>query len=117
MFKKARKMEFKKLLKLDEIISDSFKNQIFIYKHSESCPLSARAKYYVEAIFTKNSNFAVYQVNVLSEKKMSTKISQVFEIKHESPQLLLIKNGKAEKVLNHYDISSDKIAQLLEKSE
>ena len=111
MFKKAGKMKFKRLLKLEKIISDSFKNQIFIYKHSESCPLSARTKYYVEAIFTKNSNFAVYQVNVKSEKKMSTEIARIFEIKHESPQLLLIKNGKVEKALNHYDISSDNLAE------
>ncbi len=114
MFKKARKMDFKKLVDLNKIISDSFKNQIFIYKHSVSCPLSARTKYYIEAIFMKNTDIAVYQVNVKSEKKMSTEISQVFEIKHESPQLLLLKNGKAEKVLNHYNISSENIEQLLD---
>jgi len=81
----------------------------FIFKHSTSCPISARAAEEVE-----NFEWAmpVHWVNVIEERPMSNWVAEASGVKHASPQLLAFKDGKVTKVLSHADINSDNLDKL-----
>lgn len=73
----------------------------YIFKHSTVCPVSAQALSEVRAGAGKTP---VYQVNVREQKELSRWIAEKFKVAHESPQLILIRDGKTAKVWNHWEI-------------
>lgn len=63
-----------------------------IFKHSTRCPTSSVAKNRLE----KNqapSNIDFYYLDLISYRSISNKIAEEFMVHHESPQILIIKNG------------------------
>ncbi len=78
----------------------------WIFKHSTTCPTSARA---AQEIGRAVTSLPVFQVNVREQRDLSNWIAETYGVEHESPQLLLIRGGKVEKVLNHYDISVEEM--------
>jgi bacillithiol system protein YtxJ len=78
----------------------------FVYKHSTTCGISARAAMEIE---TLESPIPVYWVNVREQRELSNWVTAEYGVRHESPQLLLIRDGKVEKVWNHGGIRRDQI--------
>ena len=46
-----------------------------------------------------------YILDLLSHREISNKIESIFSVKHESPQVLIIKEGKCIQYLSHQEIS------------
>ena len=46
-----------------------------------------------------------YLLDLLSHREISNKIESIFSVKHESPQVLIIKEGKCIQHLSHQDIN------------
>ena len=85
---------------------ENLPKDFYIFKHSTTCPTSARAAKEIERAST---SLPVFQVNVREQRELSAWVAETFGVEHQSPQLLLIRGGKAEKVWNHYDIDRDEI--------
>ena len=102
----------KQIENLADIITQSYQKPIFIYKHSSICPGSARAKESVDSFLQTYQNVDVFQITVQTDRALSNEVAKEFQIKHESPQLLFLKNGKVERVLNHYQISFSTIEKI-----
>ena len=45
-----------------------------------------------------------YFLDLISHRDVSTAIAQKFDVEHESPQVILIKNGKAVYSASHFEI-------------
>ena len=75
-----------------------------VFKHSSTCPISAAAHQEVEAYLTKH-NITIYKLVVQEQPALKLDIAQHFLIKHESPQVIIIHDGKVKKVLNHRNIT------------
>ncbi len=73
-----------------------------VYKHSTTCPVSSTAGHEVRALET---DLPVYWINVREQRDLSNWVAQTYGVSHESPQLILIRAGKAEKVWSHYEVS------------
>ena len=91
---------------------DSFKSasgEYYILKHSNACPISAKA--YMRVVKALEGNVflgkPVYLVVVQEQRELSNNIAEFFDIKHESPQLLKIENNKVVKASNHLDILNE----------
>ena len=54
-------------------------------------------------------NFKVYLLDLLSYREVSNAITDIFEVEHQSPQILLIKNGNCVFHQSHNAISTKKI--------
>jgi bacillithiol system protein YtxJ len=80
----------------------------FIFKHSTACPISAHALQEVESAETE---IPIYRVDVREQRELSNWIASVYSVEHESPQLILIREGKAAKVLNHGAIRRGEIRE------
>lgn len=93
---------------LNEIIEKSkFKPQV-IFKHSTRCSISSMAKGRLErSAAPENTDF--YFLDLITHRNISNKISKDFHVFHESPQVLLIKNGECVYDESHGSISMEEI--------
>ena len=96
-----------------EILIDNT-NYVVIFKHSPRCIISRIVFDRFEKDYKKiaeNLEFAL--VDVISQKKISAQISEIFNITHESPQLILIKNNNVLLSLSHDNILFSSVQKML----
>ncbi|MCD9615789.1 bacillithiol system redox-active protein YtxJ [Chryseobacterium gleum] len=95
---------------LARAIEDSFQKKIAIFKHSTSCFISKTVlKNFEKEVENSEQPVNVYYLDLLAHRPVSNKIATDFEIRHESPQLIVIENGKAINNASHQDISLSQI--------
>jgi len=73
-----------------------------VYKHSTTCGISATAAKEVRAMETE---LPIYWINVREQRDLSNWVAETYDVTHESPQLILVRNGKPEKVWSHYEVN------------
>ncbi len=85
-----------------------------IFKHSTRCTVSAMAKRAFERDWdTIPAQVNFYFLDLISHRNVSAYIAEIFQVHHESPQLLLIKDGECILDASHSDISADEVAELI----
>lgn len=102
---------------IQEILSKSSgtdQDAILIYKHSTRCSVSLMAKKMLESNWNLD-NVSAYYLDILQYRGISNKVSEVFGIRHESPQVLLIKNGKCVYHDSHMGVSAENVKKALLK--
>ncbi|RJP22076.1 MAG: bacillithiol system redox-active protein YtxJ [Candidatus Omnitrophota bacterium] len=95
-----------------ECVEASREKPVFIFKHSAICPISGAAKRAVDAFLQKNG-VMVYLIVVQQQRSLSHAVAEWFHIKHESPQVLCIRDEKITAVYNHYDITETNLEHAL----
>ena len=78
---------------LEDIKSKSADRPQLIFKHSTRCSTSAVVKGRLERA-EKPEAIDFYYLDLISFRPISNKIADIFQIDHESPQVLLIRNGE-----------------------
>lgn len=78
---------------------------IVIFKHSYRCIISRIVLKKFEFDYENFSNIKFYLINVVKNKKLSNELASGFNINHESPQLMVVKNGKLVHNSSHSSIS------------
>ncbi len=90
---------------LNEIIENSKNKTIVIFKHSTRCGISRGVlKQFESENNSKTKNIAFYYLDLLNFREISNAIATKFNIEHQSPQLIVLKNGKKIANASHYDI-------------
>jgi bacillithiol system protein YtxJ len=99
---------------LQKIKQLSEKQKIMIFKHSTSCAISATVIARMERNWKEGQTKGVlpYYLDLLSYRELSNQIAQHYGIRHESPQVLLIADGKCIYDASHYDISFDEVINM-----
>lgn len=95
---------YKRTDDMDAVLKASTGKQILVLKHSAICPISAGGKREVDRFLAENGSVEAYLVVVQQQRSVSRELAEKLGVKHETPQVLLIKDGKAEKVWNHWSI-------------
>jgi bacillithiol system protein YtxJ len=95
---------------LADIIEKSKHQPQLIFKHSTRCSISSMAKNRLERI-TPPENIDFYYLDLISYRELSTKIAEDFDVFHESPQVILIKNGECSYDESHSGINMDDIIE------
>ena len=81
------------LSQLNEIEEKSKTKTQVIFKHSTRCGISRMVmNQFVEA-YDVDANLDLYYLDLLSYRNVSNEVGYQFQVMHESPQLLVIKNG------------------------
>jgi len=116
--KKEELMESWKIInnesQLDEIKEFSEKKPIIIFKHSTRCGISAHAKHKLESAWNfKDSDLDFYYLDLITYRNISNKIAEMFDVFHQSPQIIIVKNKKAVSNFSHQSISIEKIRKNL----
>ncbi len=95
---------------LEQIINLSNEKPQVIFKHSTRCSISAVAWKRVQKNHEKTEvNF--YFLDLIAYRSLSNKIAEIFNVYHESPQVLVIKNGQCVFDESHLSISLDEILE------
>ena len=105
------------LISVEEIntIIEISKNQsILIFKHSTRCGISRMIIKQFESLFNEeNKQLKVYYLDLLNFREVSSKLSEVFQVIHQSPQLLVIKNGISVYNESHYEITKVNLSKYI----
>jgi len=96
------------IAQLDEIVEESASTPVVIFKHSTRCSISRMAlKNFEREYNLEESEVAPYFLDLLEHRDISNEIAQKFQVIHQSPQLLLIKNGKSVYDVSHSEIDAE----------
>jgi bacillithiol system protein YtxJ len=95
----------------DEIVRLSLQKPVLIFKHSNSCSISSDV---YQEVSTVSSD--IYLVVVQEARALSNEIALRLGIKHESPQMIILRNGEVVYHASHFDITSAKIESILSLS-
>lgn len=83
----------------------SFKKPVIFFKHSTSCSVSRMVLKQFEKEYNGGDIFSLQFVDLLNYREISNNIAERLQVQHESPQLILIKNGQVLYHASHSDIS------------
>jgi bacillithiol system protein YtxJ len=79
-----------------------------IFKHSTRCSISMMAKRRFELDWENlPKDMPLYFLDLIQHRDISGQVAQLFQVHHESPQLLLIKDGECILDQSHGGISVD----------
>lgn len=93
---------------LENAVQESFHNKVLIFKHSTRCHISKTVlRNFENEVKNSDKNILYYFLNLLAHRNLSDKIALDFNVEHQSPQLIVIENGKAVKNASHQHISLD----------
>ncbi len=96
---------------LDELIAASYQKPIALYKHSTRCSVSVMVKKSLEQQWRMSDDeLPIYYLDLLTYRPISNRIAELFAVQHQSPQLILIRNGKAVYHASHSEIDIDEMA-------
>lgn len=111
----AEMRELTTMEELEQILNESNSKPVFVFKHSHICPISMRAFDHYRA-FVENcdhNNFDFTLIMIRSHRDISNALAERVNVKHESPQGILIVNGKVVWDDSHMELTEDKFKQVV----
>jgi bacillithiol system protein YtxJ len=115
---KASWLELRTADQLDEIFRLSSPEEgragVVVFKHSTRCSISRMViRNLISEWDILPEKLPFYYLDLLQHRDLSAAIAVRFEVLHESPQLLLLMNGKCALNLTHGDVSVEEVKRFL----
>ncbi|WP_188050479.1 bacillithiol system redox-active protein YtxJ [Flavobacterium sp. GP15] len=104
-------IELTDLGQLNEIIALSNEKPVAIFKHSTRCSISRMALKQFENEFDSSDKVTLYFLDLIAHRDVSNEIASRFGVTHQSPQLILINQGKAVYHVSHSDIDAEALVK------
>ena len=83
-----------------------------IFKHSTRCSISSMAKRNFELNWDViPAETPLYFLDLINHRDLSALIAETFQVHHESPQVLVVKDGECILDSSHGEISADEVAE------
>ena len=99
---------------LNAIAEKSNAQSVVLFKHSTRCSISHMAKGRLD----RNEDIPTtdfYYLDLIANRNISDEIAKRFQVHHESPQILLIRNGECVYVESHNGIIIEEIEEQIEQ--
>ena len=112
MVKGERSVRITDVDSFDELAARSQSAAVVVFKHSTTCPISAAA-------YSEMSSFdgEVALVEVQRARRLSKEIEQRTGVAHESPQVLVLRNGKVVWDASHWRVKADAVEQAVKSAD
>jgi bacillithiol system protein YtxJ len=98
------------LKRLDELFASSSESPVVIFKHSNACPISAGAYEEMNGV-----SVPVHLVVVQTARQISDSIEVRTGVRHESPQVIVLKNGAPVWSASHWGITASAVQSAVEQ--
>jgi bacillithiol system protein YtxJ len=95
----------------DELIKS--KNKFFLLKHSLTCPVSHAAYQEYQKFANELPNVPAFFLAVQDSRSMSNEIAERYQVKHESPQVILFYNNEVVWHASHWKITKSSLASAI----
>lgn len=89
------------------------KDLLVVFKHSTACPVSWAANSQVNRFRASHPDVPVHIVNVIKDRPVSLKIAELTGIRHESPQVIIIRDGAVLTSASHGKITEANLAAMV----
>ena len=83
-----------------------------IFKHSTRCGISRSVINRFVTDYNLDTNADLYYLDLLNYRDVSNEVGHFFQVIHQSPQLILVKNGNVVHHASHHEILADKILEI-----
>ena len=102
---------------LDEIAEESKIQPVAIFKHSTRCGISRMVLRQFEKNYSVDPDYMkLYFLDLLSNRQVSDEVGYRFQVLHQSPQLIVIKDGVAVAHASHHRIRAKELENFVEKT-
>ncbi len=102
---------------IEELAQLSHTQPCVIFKHSTRCPISSMAKYRLEENWDfKADEVNMYYLDLIQYRNLSNGVADRFSVHHESPQLILLRNGNCTYDASHLDITVSELRECFEST-
>jgi len=97
---------------LESLLAESEAQPLLLFKHSYTCGISAEALDELIAHLTEeNAGVRYAMVTVQTHRDVSNAVSARLGVRHETPQALLVRNGKVVWSASHFRVNADSLAK------
>jgi len=85
-----------------------------LYKHSPRCVVSARAIRHVRRFAKESPETPVYLIDVVAqEEEISSWLAERLDVDHESPQVIVVRDGKAVSYHAHFTVTAEALGEVV----
>lgn len=102
---------------LNALSDESKKKAVIIFKHSTRCGISRMVLKSFEKDFEVRAGdeekYKLYFLDLLANRNISDEVAKRFEVQHESPQVIVLKNQKVEHHASHHGIQVEKLDEFI----
>ena len=98
---------------LAELMVQSFEKRVLIFKHSTRCGISRNVLKQFEKEYDLATEVDAYYLDLLEYRPISSAIATQFSVEHQSPQLIVLKNGIVVHHASHSDIDALAVKNLI----
>src|SRR5438128_2336282 len=106
-------IELRKVSELEDALAGSADRPQLIFKHSLTCPISARAYAELERHLAEAASTEVdYRLIIVQHaREVSNSAAERLDVQHESPQAILVRNGHAVWHASHFGITNASLSE------
>lgn len=104
---------------LAQIKEDSSQHPIMLFKHSTRCSISSMTLSRLERSWNSQElpEVQTYFLDLVRYRDVSNQIAHIFNVTHQSPQVLIIKDGKCVYNASHMGITYSELQKVLKEEE
>ena len=93
---------------LERLFTASTERPVVLFKHEYGCPISTHAYWEIAG-----SPHEISLIDVARQRSLSLDLAARLGIKHESPQVIVVRDGQAVFDASHWDISKDDVTRAM----
>jgi bacillithiol system protein YtxJ len=98
-----------------DALEHSEERPILVFKHSATCSISAKANEEMSTL-SSEEDLPVYRVVVQEHRAVSDEIADALNIRHETPQAILVRAGDAFFDTSHLNVTADTMRKELHRA-
>lgn len=103
----AKLNELRSIDDLDDAIEESHRRPVLLFKHSLTCPISTRAFDELQSHLERADSRTSYNlITIQTGRVVSNEASAKLHLEHESPQAILVRNGRSVWSASHGEITA-----------
>jgi bacillithiol system protein YtxJ len=107
-------VEMQSIQEFNQALQESFERPVLLFKHSLTCPISRRAFYELQAyLHNADANISYRLIKIQNAYQVSNEVASRLQLDHESPQAILVRNGREIWNASHSDITASSLEEAI----
>ncbi|MEN3333941.1 MAG: hypothetical protein V7641_3306 [Blastocatellia bacterium] len=102
--------QLKSIEELNRVLEESAARPVLLFKHSLTCPISARAyREFQSYLEEAEPQVSYHLITVQTARAVSNEAAARLRVEHHSPQAILVRDGREVWNASHFDITATKL--------
>ena len=110
--------ELRSIEELELALKESDARLVLFFKHSLTCPISTRAFNELQSYLDNADPRASYKlITVQRSRTVSDEAASILKLEHQSPQAILVRNGRELWNASHYEITASALDEAIRNAD